>query len=293
VEWFEVNVEGVGSLKDAVMNRLFELGAEGINESDGPSGIRIRAFFQKTLKGSVTEQMTLYLQSLREMYPDIQLTIEFRPVPDENWADRYQQFYKAQRLTHLFFLKPRWDQDTIVPDEMIPIVMDAGQAFGTGLHATTKLSIRMIQSAVGLFSEPSRVQMIDVGTGSGILSIAASKLGVEKITAIDIDPIAVGTAQENCTFNGCSNVRILNQEFENLRETFDLIVSNILLDTHLKLVESYRDHLSSNGILILSGILAHQRQELDETFRTHGFIEEFSETLQEWAGIAYTRRETT
>ncbi len=288
MECFELQLDVPESLKDSVTNRLFELGAEGMSEAEGQSSHTVKGYFPEQIRNEVKLGMSAYLESIAQMFPELPaVTMKDMKVVQENWAERYKEFYTAQRLTNHFFLKPAWDKTTQVPEGMIPLVMEPGQAFGTGLHASTRLSLKLMEYGVEQFPDPAGLRLIDVGTGSGILAIAATKLGLKQVSAIDNDPVAVATANENFEGNHCEGLTASAHDLKKIAGPFDLIVSNILLETHRELAPEYSRLLAPGGLVILSGLLTPQRAEVSEIMSRQGFAEESSEYMQEWMAVLY------
>lgn len=293
MQWFEINLNVPEALKDSVVNRLFELGAEGVTEAETASAPgTIRAFFDEKHRSSVGAELDAYLDSVAEIFPELpRVQTQYLSVENDNWAERYKEFYVPQKLTRLFFLKPAWDQGTEVPQGMVPIVMEPGQAFGTGLHPSTRLCMRLLERAIDLNPIVANVRAIDVGTGTGILAIVAAKLGVRDLVAIDNDPVAVTTAKENFEKNGCDFIQLSEEPLSSFQGPFHIIISNILLETHREMVADYRRLLAPGGLLLLSGLLAHQKQELIDLFKPYGFVLDATETLQEWMALSMVRRD--
>ncbi len=290
-EWIEVRLEVDEELRESVSNRLFEIGAEGVSEIKDKGVDLYQVYFPKNLESEVIAQLKDYQTALKALFPkNKEITFQIFEVPEDNWSDKYKEFYKAQKLTQLFFLKPAWDKETLVPHGMIPIVMDPGQAFGTGLHPSTRMCVHMLEHSVRVYRFPEKLKVIDVGTGTGILAMIASHLGVGSIDAIDNDEDAVITAKENLDLNNCSTVRISDKPLGSYTEKFDIIVSNILLDTHRLLAADYARLLKDGGELILSGLLAYQKRELESFLLPLGFVPIGACNFQEWAAFSYTCR---
>ncbi len=288
--WVEIQIKVAEPLKDAVISRLFELGATGVDESKLLQAQLLSAYFEQTAGANAFQELNLFTKSLGEIHPTLpSVTAEMIAVKEENWNDRYKEFYRAQKLTSLFYLTPAWDKTAKVPDEMIPIIMEPGQAFGTGLHQSTKLSMLLIEQALELFAVPDEVRLLDVGTGTGILAISAWKLGVRQVLAIDNDPLAVEAAQDNIRLNHCDGVEVSGELLNMLekKNQFDVIVSNILLETHAELGSEYRRLLAPKGHLILAGVLGQQKDDLNRMMAKLGFIAEATESLQEWSAVRY------
>lgn len=293
MEWFEVALTVSEVLRDSVTNRLFELGAQGVSEDDtkGQAPFTIRGFFEETVRSQVDQDLPPYLASLSEIFPN-EPTVNWKitQVIQENWGDRYKEHYHSQRLSRLFFLKPEWEMDAEVPEEMIPIIMEPKQAFGTGLHSSTKLCLSLLETVMRFYPVQSKIRVIDVGTGSGILAIGAYLLGFRDIVAIDTDPISVETAAENFELNKVVGVNTSATPIEELKGPYELIIANILLETHLMLRHEYRRVIAPGGQLMLSGLLGNQLPMVREAMAEVGFIEEFSDHLQEWAAIVFTAK---
>lgn len=293
MEWIEVKVVvSDESLKEAITSYFFDLGSEGVSETvDKGISKGICACFPKSQKTNIESELEKYFSSLKEIFPNAgHINWEVVPVPNDNWAEKYKDFYKAQKLTERFFLRPKWDESTALPPDMFSIILDPGQAFGTGLHQSTRLSMKLIEDTALLNPNLVPLKFLDVGTGTGILSIVAHKLGFGYVEAIDNDEDAVRVAQENLSDNKSSQVKVSATPIANLQNSFDVIVSNILLETHLELSLQYRRLLKPGGILILAGLLGGQVYEVTQSLMNHHFIPQQKYILQEWAALSFTLR---
>jgi len=285
--WFQVQLELPNSLKDSVSNRLFELGAQGVNET---AADRLLGFFEESEREAVTRELPLFLTSLSQMHPKLAaITFKLEAVVEENWALSYRQFYKAQKLSSEFFLLPAWEDPALVPPGMETILLEPGQAFGTGLHPSTQMCLRMLERSTSLYRPTAKRKVLDVGTGTGILAIVADKLGYGQVDAVDNDPIAVDTAIENLKLNGCKRTKASGTPIASLKGPYDIVVSNILLEAHRELALDYLRLLPESGLLILSGLLSHQAQEMFHIFGNLGFVFETQVSLQEWTALGFTR----
>ncbi len=287
--WHELQIRVAPPMKDAIVHQLFEWGAKGVIEDDAEDECLIRAFFEEVRREEVAEALQPFLNSIVGHFPGTgATTVSWSEVEDEDWSQFHKQFYPAQSLTHLFFLKPAWDEQTEVPDGMVPLILEPGQAFGTGLHASTRLCMRMLEYCVEMHPRPHEIRALDVGTGTGILAMALSKLGIHEAIATDHDPIALEVAAENFGANACNNIELTDSSLDELEGEFEIIVSNILLETHRELATQYRRLIAPRGQIILSGLLVNQRSEIEELMAQAGFQVEGSETSQEWLALAFT-----
>jgi len=293
MEWFQIKVLVTDeSLKEALSSFFFDLGAEGVSETiDKGVSQGVCACFPQDRETELKEQINKFLESLKEGFSgSTPLTWNYSIIPQDNWSEKYKEFYQAQKLTERFFLRPRWDLKTSIPTDMFPIILDPGQAFGTGLHPSTKLSMKLIEDAAGLYPDLQKLGILDVGTGTGILAIAANHLGFGSITAIDNDEDAVRVARENLVINRADRVEASGNSISSLSGSFDLIVSNILLETHLLLAQDYSRLLKTGGLLILSGLLGGQLRQVEGALKPLGFVIQQKYLYQEWAATSYCLR---
>ena len=155
---------------------------------------RLRTYFlQNGKEKRVLHALHRYLKSLRKIYPEIPHTqIKTASLPEQDWGENWKRFFKPVQVTSRFVVKPPWSKARLKRGQ-IPININPGMAFGTGTHATTKLCIRALEERL----KRKGLSVLDVGTGSGILSIVAAKLGAKEVWGIDIDGVAVEIAREN------------------------------------------------------------------------------------------------
>lgn len=273
-------------LKDVISSRLFEVGAHGVVEETH----FVSGYFPASERVAVEKEWPAFLEELKERSELTEgLKWEWLPVPDVNWVEKYKETFKGQKLTHTFYLQPAWDKETQIPAQMIPIKMELGQAFGTGLHASTRLALRLLESVVGRFADPEKLTVMDVGTGTGILAIAAEKLGAGAITAIDIDEVSVEVARVNLKENESERITLGTEPLPQFRQEFDIVVANILLETHKQLQAHYRQVCKKNGYLILSGFLSYQLPLYKKWLQGQGWktLEECH--LQDWGALLLGR----
>jgi ribosomal protein L11 methyltransferase len=279
-QWVEISVELDQHLQDPLANFLTELGAEGVildEEIINPLTGKVnpvkrdlklmRAYLNATDQTQhKIESLDRYLKSLAELHSlkdTPQMTVKI--IHEEDWHKKWQRFFTTTRIGRHIIVKPSWE--LFIPEKGdIVIDMDPGMAFGTGTHATTRMCLEAIEKLTQNRT-PAITSMLDVGIGSGILSIAAAKLGVPKTVGIDVDPLALGYAQKNIDKNRVTDqVELRHVSLEKIEGTFDLIVANILSEILLKLRKDLFNHLADNGILILSGIMVENRLKLKRKF---------------------------
>ena len=218
-----------------------------------------------------------YLSFLRERFSanDIKAEIETVGLSEEDWAENWKQYYHPIKIGRVVIV-PAWEKYEAKDDE-ITILMDPGMAFGTGTHETTRLVIGLLDKYI---EKGDRV--LDVGCGSGILSIAASKLGASAARAYDIDPVAVRVTAENIKDNGITNVECdVSDLLSNVdrEKKYDIICANIVADIIIRMAPDVGELLAPDGVLFVSGIIDERADEVMKVLYECGYeeIETFHE----------------
>lgn len=209
--------------------------------------------------------------------------VEHKLVDDEEWKENWKEFFKTVRATEKIIIKPSWEQYTKEKQDDLIIEIDPGMAFGTGTHATTSLCLRLIEKYL-----KKDDYFLDVGCGSGILSIASALLGAKKTLGVDIDPIAVAISKENVELNKLSQVvEIIEGDLaKGICFKADMIAANLMADLVMMLTEDVAKHLKQDGIYISSGILIEKQFAVVEKIKNCKF--EIMEILEQdgWCAIA-------
>ena len=197
---------------------------------------------------------------LRERFSatGLSVTVECENVKEDDWAENWKKYYHPIPLGRITVV-PAWEEYTAKEGEVV-IRMDPGMAFGTGTHETTRLVMRLMQN------EPLEgARVVDIGTGSGILAIAASKLGAKEVFAYDIDPLAVKVAKENAEADGCHNIHTGVSDLladVDRTECYDFCTANIVADIILRMLPDLPPLLKPAAPVILSGIIAPRAQDV-------------------------------
>ena len=212
----------------------------------------------------------------------IEAKIEVEGINEEDWAENWKQYYKPVPLGKITVV-PAWEKYEPREGEVI-VRMDPGMAFGTGTHETTRLVIRLMQD------EPlENMRLLDVGTGSGILSICASKLGAKWCNAYDIDPVAVKVAKDNALSDGCTNITVgvsdLLKGVDLSEGKYDICVANIVADIIIRMLPDVDKYLKAGAPLILSGIIGERAEEVKAKAVECGFTIEKEIFENDWVGL--------
>ena len=225
-----------------------------------------------------------YREFLETRLPSLGVNAEisFDGINEDDWAESWKQYYKPVPLGKVTIV-PAWESYDAKEGEVI-IRMDPGMAFGTGTHETTRLVIRLMQDII-----QGGERVLDVGTGSGILSICASKLGARSCNAYDIDPVAVKVARENALADGCDNITVgvsdLLRHVDLSGGKYDFCVANIVADIIIRMLPDVRDYVKVGSPLILSGIIGEHADEVRAAVIKNGFTIEKEIKENDWVGM--------
>lgn len=265
-DWLEIAVTAPAAALDDVAARL----AQELVHASGGTEIRTDevVFWVDVAEAErVLEDTRAAVARLAgEGLPVDESRVVARPAaPEAEWRDAWKRYFRTTRLSRQIVVVPSWDEHTATPDDVI-IELDPGQAFGTGAHASTRLVLERMQA----LHDTGRavLRMLDVGTGSGILAIAAVKLWPGcRALAHDIDPLAVDVARENVERNRVADLVALSSDaLGSIQPAFDLVVANIQADVLRELVGALTERVAIGGTLILSGLLSPQAVEIAELY---------------------------
>jgi ribosomal protein L11 methyltransferase len=213
--------------------------------------------------------------------------LQVRTLRETDWANAWKEHFFVHRVGERTVIVPSWRQADYVPraDDVV-LLLDPGMAFGTGLHPTTRLCLR---AAEDLIIPGARV--LDVGAGSGILSIAAARLGASHVTAVELDPVAARVCEENVARNGVPDVVEVKAGAlgDDAPHDADVILANITIATLLELHPQLAAHLAPGGVAVLSGVLAERADELMSALRQAGWRHERMDQEQDWVAIRIRR----
>ena len=301
VTWYQVTCDVPAPLSETVADFLAELSGCGVCtenrdvDSFSPDDIpelataSITCYF--SLPCQIEQQLTQitgFLATLPGYTPAA--PPQFSLLGEEDWATSWKAHFKPLAVGQRLLVTPSWEtggQD----EERAIIVLDPGMAFGTGGHETTRLCLECLEGL--LVPAPpalSTVKILDLGTGSGILAIAAAKLGAMQIDAVDIDPQAVVVAEENCTLNKVAKqISCSSTPLEQLGDGYGIILANILAEELVRMAPGIVSRMAPGGSLILSGILAEREELVRNGFDPFPLSFEASLAAGEWRCLHYRR----
>jgi ribosomal protein L11 methyltransferase len=286
---FECSVPAVAI--DLISNIFYDFGLQGvaIEEPEQPGGCReTYAVVGYIPMDPVAEKRRQIMESrlfrLKQEH-GIRYRVFYKQTAQEDWAESWKEFFKPEKISPRMVVKPTWRAYLSQPEEIV-LQIDPGMAFGTGTHPTTVLCLRLMET----YLRPGNT-FLDVGTGSGILMVAAAKLGSRKILGIDVDPTAVEIARENLRINGVSSgmyeVRT-GRLISGVDDRFQLVAANILTETILVLLNDLRTVLTEDGTFILSGITKENTRRILRKIDASGFKHLETRIEEEWIAVAGT-----
>ena len=313
MKWTEVKVETASEAVEAVANIMMEAGASGVAiedaldlenfVSDAYGEILDKTDFQHRREGA--EVLAYFPETifLMELLPGIKEKINKLPeygleigknlvslneVAETDWATAWKKYYHPVRITRMLTIVPSWENyQTNDPLEKI-ITLDPGMAFGTGTHPTTSLTLQALETVLR-----GGETVLDVGTGSGVLSIASKYLGAKDVYAYDLDEVAVRSAKENMDMNEVAkDVHVAaNDLLKGIEIESDVIVANILADIILLMIPDAWRLLKQTGSLIVSGIIEDKKQMVIDAMETQGFVVEQIFQQKDWYAIILKKPE--
>ncbi|MDT8317943.1 MAG: 50S ribosomal protein L11 methyltransferase [bacterium] len=292
-KWIEVSLAVPEEFVQIVENQLSQLGSVGNTEyiKKEEDEIKkaspvIKGYFSETggAGAEKVESLRAFLSSLKALFPDANIgQIETKETCEDDWQE-WRRFFKPVLVSRRVVIKPTWEEYELKENELI-VDIDPGMAFGTGTHETTRLCIQLLDNII-----KGGETVFDVGTGSGILAIAAAKLGAVKVLGIDNDERSVSVAVENVELNSADKkVIISGTPLSGIEGSFDIVVANILAEDLIEMRKELMKRLAGSGRLILSGILKSKAEMVIAAFDNEGAILEEQIDDGEWSALMLKR----
>lgn len=305
-KWQELTVEVLREAEEAASNILIELGSQGVAIDDsadylgrvGKYGevfpevkqvdtVKITAYYPEHVDiDAVEKEVAQRLSALSDFGVNAgDIHYDTQELAEQDWAENWKKYYEPTRISHDLTIVPSWTDYEAKTGEKI-IRLDPGMAFGTGTHPTTKMSLFALEQVLR-----GGETVLDVGTGSGVLSIASSLLGAKSIYAYDLDEVAVRVAQENIDLNaGTENIYVATGNLlQGVDIQADVIVANILADILINMTEDAYRLVKDEGYLIMSGIISEKWEMVRESAEKAGFFLETHMIQGEWNACVFKK----
>jgi ribosomal protein L11 methyltransferase len=284
VAYVELTVQaGDEVTTEALTNFLWELGAVGVvEEALGDAPARLRAFFPADASAALVGPVETYLDGLRTLGFAAGRRATVQPVADADWAAAWREHFHPIAVGRALLVAPPWDRPA--PSDRLLVTIEPGRAFGTGHHGTTAGCLELLETLV---ADRPPLRAIDLGTGSGILAIAAARLGVTDVLACDTDPDAVTAARANVALNGVGDrVEALVADAAALAVApAPLVLANLLASAHRALAPSYRRLVEDGGAIVLGGLLEAEVDDVVAVLAADGFRRAEARTLEGWTSV--------
>ncbi|WP_026689190.1 50S ribosomal protein L11 methyltransferase [Alteribacter aurantiacus] len=307
MKWSEISIHTTQEAVEPVSNIMHEAGASGVvledpgdltrewdttygevyqlSPDDYPTeGVILKAYLPvNSFLGETVDEIKEAINNL--VVHDIDLgqnTVTVSEVNEAEWATAWKKYYKPVKVSNKITITPTWEEYERVSDDELIIELDPGMAFGTGTHPTTVLCIQALEKYM---NEGDRV--LDVGTGSGVLSIACAKLGAKEVLALDLDEVAVNSARINTKLNKVQDVVTVKQGnlLEGVQEKPELIVANILAEVIVRMTDDAFEQLQPGGTLITSGIIKGKKELVKDSLINSGFTISETIEMEDWLSI--------
>ena len=312
LKWSEFSIHTTNEAVEPISNILHEAGASGVviedplelvkeredqfgeiyqlNPQDYPEeGVIVKAYLPvNSFLGETVDEIKEAVNNLILFNIDIgKNSVSVSEVNEEEWATAWKKYYHPVKISERFTVVPTWEEYTPVSSDELIIELDPGMAFGTGTHPTTVMSIQGLERFV-----KSDDVVIDVGTGSGVLSIAAAMLGAKKVTALDLDEVAVQSAKMNIKLNKVHPVVDVfqNNLLEGIQVKADVIVANILAEVIVRFTDAAAQCLKPGGYFITAGIIQQKKDEVKESIESAGFQIEETVQMEDWVSFIAKRK---
>ena len=263
-------------LPDVLSGLLWELEITGINENND-----IVIVFAAEDSHVNEEMIGTLLEKLVEQNVIEEFSVVGEMLEEKNWNELWEKSREVIRISERIVIKPTFKEYESKQDEIV-ITLDPKMSFGTGEHESTKLALRLMENYV-----KGNEKVLDVGSGTGILSIAAIKLGAAYAAAVDNDPLCYQNCTENCTLNNVEErIKIVDGEIGVIPEAdFDLVLANIQKNILLFISEKIKAKLKKNGIVVLSGLLLKDETEIISHYQSIGFKFIEKKVIDEWIAL--------
>lgn len=282
--WKKIVLTVPGNAVDAVADFLTGISGRGIHLDEGGPAVRVTGYLNTDHWEDQLFKVHRYVDNLVEMGIIEANPVEIVDVPEEDWLSVFRSQHSSVRISDRLSIRPTWCDSTSNRE----VILDPGMAFGTGSHATTRMCLTLLDQMIG---HPPPERMLDLGTGTGVLAIAAAFLGAKEVLGTDIDPVSVSVARDNVRDNGLTDkVTIRESSIEAVVGRFDIVAANLTASLLKKLAAPVCEVLAASGKLIISGIMVHELEGVLQAFASLGISRETTLSDDVWIAAVLSHR---
>ncbi|HAS55217.1 MAG: hypothetical protein A2X56_10340 [Nitrospirae bacterium GWC2_57_13] len=280
MEYYELTITVPDVVRDSLIQKLSEAGTLGLNERENDLVAYFPASFDLP---TLLLELDLAKALLDKTGAGQGLTYRYSRLPDTDWNEAWKKAFTALDVGARFTILPPWEEPH---SSRTNIIIDPGMAFGTGHHETTRSCLLLMEK---LAAGQPKDRFLDVGTGTGILAIAAAHLGFREINAVDTDPLAVDASRRNAELNALGNITFRNGTIDDVEGTFPLITANLFSGILIHIAHDIALHVAPGGSVILSGMIEGQEQDVITAFNKAGLGVMDSLHDGKWVTLAVSR----
>lgn len=259
--YYEFTIKISDQVSESLTEKLMELGSLGVVETSDS----ITAYFPETIEiKEITSEISIYKALLETTGQAKDISFSHTLIPEQDWNETWKKDFHAIDIGKQFTILPPWEEEK---PGRINLVIDPAMAFGTGHHETTRSCLLLMERYA---DKTGKDNFLDLGTGTGLLAIAAAKLGYKHVLGIDIDPLSVDAAKLNIGINHVPEIEIRNGSIADCKDMYDAIAANLISGVLVQLAPFFPSRMKPGGIAYLSGILAEQADEVIEAMQAAG-----------------------
>lgn len=275
-DWLKIIIRENPTILEELSTRFFDMGCQGIEEGDDQFILYFHSFV-------MNDAFKLEINNILDQNNIKQEKLSYDFLKNENWNEKWKDYFKTFRVGKNIIIKPDWEIYQAGADEKV-ITITPKMAFGTGHHETTQLILKQLEEII----KPG-MSVLDAGTGSAILAIYAALIGSKKITAFDIDPVAIENAYENIQLNNVTEKITLQCGSLNAiaQEKYDVIIANINRNVLIEIAPEFKNYATENTILVLSGLLIADREIILKAYATNNWKLLKSDIQGEWLSLNF------
>ncbi len=262
MHYYQFTIIVPAAFKDVLIQRLSGMGCLGVAEENDT---KVTAYFPEVVDiRMIIHDLSLVQALLEKSDPSEEFTFIHRLIPEQDWNEAWKKNFRPIDVGVRFTVLPPWEEKR---KNRINLVIDPAMAFGTGHHETTRSCLELMDKYA---STANKDRFLDLGTGTGILAIAAAKLGYRSVTGVDTDHLAVEAARNNIELNDAGSIDIQEGSISDVKDIYDFITANIISSVLIELAPQLSSHVKQDGIVVLSGILTGQEDEVIEAMAQAG-----------------------